>query len=174
MPMDTAIAGLIGAGIGAAAGMTGTLLAQILQSRREHRKWLLSKKEDAYSNSLRYLLKALNRRTKITADGIAILSKEDMPEWFADLGEAQSWITSLTIYCSSDVRETIKQVAGKFNGVISTLMGNDVLIAAEHPNENKSDRIVVNQGLDNLAETVSFAYIEILKCAQKELGEHIR
>ena len=174
MPMDTAIAGLIGASIGAAAGMTGTLLAQILQSRREHRKWLLSKKEDAYSNSLRYLLKALNRRSKITADGIAILSKEDMPEWFADLGETQSWITSLTIYCSSDVRDTIKQVAGKFNGVISTLMGNDVLIAAEHPNENKSDRIIVNQGLDNLAETVSFAYTDILKCAQKELGEHIR
>jgi len=48
MPMDSAIAGLIGAGVGAAAGMTGTLLAQILQSRREHRKWRLSKKEDAY------------------------------------------------------------------------------------------------------------------------------
>ena len=174
MPMDSAVAGLIGAGIGAVAGITGTFLAQILQSRREHRKWILSRKEDAYSNSLRYLLKALNRRSKITVEGVAVLSKEDMPEWFTDLSEAQAWITSLTIYCSNDVRETIKLIASKFNGTMSMLMGSDVLIAAEHSKEVERDPLVINRGLGNLAETVAFAYLEILKCAQKELGEHIQ
>ncbi|MCB1824404.1 MAG: hypothetical protein H6974_15560 [Gammaproteobacteria bacterium] len=117
MPIDPAVAGLIGAGIGAIAGMSGTLMGQILQSKRENKKWLLSRKEDAYSNSLRYLLKALNKRSKLTADGIAVLAKEDMPEWFSDLSEAQAWITSLTIYCSEDVRETIDIIRNKKNNL---------------------------------------------------------
>jgi hypothetical protein len=91
--MDSEIAGLVGAGIGAVAGMSGTLLAQALQSRREHRKWVLTKKEEAYSNALRHLLKSLNTRSYLTADGIAILGINEMPNWFSDLSEAQSWIT---------------------------------------------------------------------------------
>ena len=174
MPMDSAVSGIIGAGIGAVAGMTGRLLAQMLQSRREHQEWLLTRKEDAYSNALRYLLKSLNRRSKITAEGNAVLSKEDMPEWSTDLSEAQAWITSLTIYCSNDVCKTIKMIAGNFNVAMSMFMGSDVLLAAEHAKEVESDRVFINRGLGTLAETVSLAYLEILKCAQKELGEDVQ
>lgn len=153
MPMDSAVAGLIGAGIGAVAGMTGTLLSQLLQSRRENKKWLITRKEDAYSNTLRYLLKVLNRRSKITAKGVAVLSQEDMPDWFTDLSEAQSWITSLTIYCSHDVRKTIKLIAGKYNSAMSTLMGYNVLLLTEHPKEVESKRVIIDHGLVSLTIT---------------------
>lgn len=174
MPIDPAVSGLIGAGIGAIAGMSGTLMGQVLQSKREHKKWLLTRKEDAYSNSLKYLLRVLNKRSKLTADGIAVLAKEDVPEWFSDLSEAQAWITSLTIYCSDDVRETIKSVSSKFNGVMSMLMGNNVYISSGAENRSMEVTAHPGNGLDNLAETVSFVYLEILKCAQRELGEHIQ
>lgn len=57
---------------------------------------------------------------------------------------------------------------------MSMLMGNNVHISSE--SEGESQRVIVHQnsGLDNLAETVSFVYLEILKCAQRELGEHIQ
>ena len=49
--MDSATSGLIGAGIGAAASILGAIFAQAFQSRREHQRWVLARKEEAYSNS---------------------------------------------------------------------------------------------------------------------------
>lgn len=171
--MDSAIAGLSGAGIGALAGMTGTIIAQTLQSRREHQKWLLTRKEDAYSNSLRHLLRVLNRRSILTADGLAILGKDEVPEWFTDITEAQAALTSLMIYCAPDVRQTVKQVATKYNAAISMLMGHRVDIAADSPAETVPDRVSTTTSMGTFVETVSYAYLEILKCAEKDLGDHV-
>ena len=67
-----------------------------------------------------------------------------------------------------------RQGAGKYNAAMSMLMGSDILLAAEHQKEFESDRAFINHGLSTLAETVAFAYQEILKCARKELGENIQ
>jgi hypothetical protein len=171
--MDSAIAGLIGAGIGAIAGMAGTLIAHSLQLKSEKNKWLLSKREEAYSNALRYLLKSLNQRSKITANGTAILAQSEMPDWFSNLSEAQSWITVLTIYSSDETRASISNISSKLNGTISMLMGSGLLIASEQPETIQNDTVVIDNGLSNLAEMVAFAYTEILKCAQTDLGKHV-
>lgn len=171
--MDPAVAGLIGAGIGAIAGMAGTLIAHSLQLKSEQNKWLLSKREEAYSNSLRYLLKSLNQRSKITADGTAILAQSEMPDWFRYLSEAQSWITALTIYSSSETREPVSLISAKFNGIMSMFMGSGLFIAADESGEIQDGKIQLDDGLSNLAEMIALAYTEILKCAQTDLGKHV-
>lgn len=46
--MDAAVAGLIGAAIGAVAGFTGTVLTALLQFRLEQRKWLRNREDLAH------------------------------------------------------------------------------------------------------------------------------
>ena len=67
--MDAAVAGLIGAAIGAIAGMTGTLITAYLQAKQEHMKWMRDKRVEAYSNTIRYLVRALNKRSILTFEG---------------------------------------------------------------------------------------------------------
>ena len=72
--MDAAIAGLIGAAIGAVARMAGTLITAILQAKQEHTRWIGDKRVEAYSNTVRYLVKALNKRSSIVIEGGTLTS----------------------------------------------------------------------------------------------------
>jgi len=53
--MDSAVAGLIGAGIGALAGLLGSVFTTYFQTAQEHQKWLRDKRAESYSNTIRYL-----------------------------------------------------------------------------------------------------------------------
>lgn len=144
-----------------------------MQSKRDHKKWRLSKKEEAYSNTLRYLLKVLNRRSQITADGITFISKEHLPQWFQDISEAQAWMTSLTIVCSSNVRAEINSVSEKLNAEMSLFLGMEMKIG--EAKELDQVRIVSPSKpiTGNLSEAVAFAYSEVLQSARNDLGKHI-
>ncbi len=166
--MDSAISGLLGAGIGAVAGMFGAVLTQSLQLRNDHKKWLLSKKEEAYSSAIRFLLKSLNRRSKMTATGIAVLGQNELPDWFIDLSEAQAWVSSITIYASCETKESINQVAYRFNSVMSELLHYYPTLTIE---ERQCGITTIEE--ESLSKFLSFAYEEVLKCAQNDLGKHI-
>jgi len=58
--MDAAVAGLIGAAIGAVAGFTGTVLTAVLQFRLEQRKWLRAR-EDLTIKELRVAIAELTK-----------------------------------------------------------------------------------------------------------------
>jgi len=72
--MNAAIAGLIGAAIGAMAGIVGAFVTQYLQARAAARNWLRDKREGAYSNALRYLLRVHNKRSQLefTEKGLTV------------------------------------------------------------------------------------------------------
>ncbi len=162
--MDSSIAGLIGAGIGALAGMAGTVIGQYMQSRRDQRSWLLDKKEDTYSNTLRYLSKVVNRRSQITANGKAILSIDDTSLWFNDVSEAQAWMTSLTIYCSEGVRTKICEALKDYNEALSCFVGTD-------SNAIDAGKKSISSG--NLIETMVKVRESVLTCARQDLGKVI-
>lgn len=101
--MDSGVAGLIGAGIGALAGVAGTLITNHLQAKQERLKWLRDKRVESYSNTIRYLTRALNKRSEISIDSgslVTVMGKNVTKEWFDDLSEALAWFSSLSIYCS--------------------------------------------------------------------------
>ena len=119
--MSSAIAGLIGAMIGAGAGVTGALITQLMQARTERAKWLRSKKEETYANALRYLLRMRNRRSAIEPGGKAYISEEHRGEWLSDIVDAQFWTSILTIYCSEDQKSAIAEVSQDLNSVVEDI-----------------------------------------------------
>ncbi len=107
--MDPAIAGLIGASIGAVASLLGSLLSNLIMTRNERdkwvrtqeterEKWLRDRLQEIYSSCIHHLSMLLGRRSEITAEGGAVLSKDDVGEWFNDYSEAQKWLALLLIY----------------------------------------------------------------------------
>lgn len=106
--MDSALAGLIGAGIGAMAGLLGSLLSNWMviqkdekrwfrERQAEEEKWLKERLQEIYTNCIDYLSR-LFRRSEISADAGAILKQEHQRELFTDYSESQKWLGLLAIY----------------------------------------------------------------------------
>jgi hypothetical protein len=143
--MDSTVAGLIGAAIGALAAIASAFVTSTLQARQEHRTWLRDRKQEAYANSVRYILRVLNKRSKVTAEGMTFLGQDVMKEWFDDMSEAEIWLTALSIYCSPAQRA---QIVGTLDGVrkaISGFISSDTL----------HDRIGILDTFSSAYETVS-------------------
>lgn len=113
--MDATIAGLVGAGIGAVAGIAGALITHVLQARLERERWLRDKRVEAYTSAVRYLIRLSNKRSIITAEGVAVLGTDVVKEWFDDISDARSWLTSLLIYCSDRERPHLTVVIQSLN-----------------------------------------------------------
>lgn len=109
--MDSAVAGLIGAAVGAVSGFAGTLLTSWIsltkereQSKRNTRiekdQWLRDRLQEIYGNCLYYLSKVL-MASDISIDqgkAVAILSKEHQRNLFLDYSDAQRWLAMLLVY----------------------------------------------------------------------------
>src|SRR5215203_802226 len=120
--VSSAIAGLIGAAIGALAGVAGAFISQRMQARATQKRTLQSKREEAYSNTLRNLLKVQNTRDEWSSkDGVWIghITAEGIMSVYPDMIEAQFWASALTMYCSEDQREPIKRVSNSINNTVA-------------------------------------------------------
>lgn len=120
--MDSTAAGLIGAAIGALAAIISAFVASTLQARQEHHKWLRDRKQEAYANSVKYIVRVCNKRSIITADGLTVVGQDAQKEWFDDMSEALTWMTNLSIYCSSGQRAKIKEALDRIREVMADLM----------------------------------------------------
>lgn len=125
--MDSTVAGLIGAGIGSAAGLSGTVLAHALQRRQERATWIRNKQLEAYSSTLRYVLRLLHKRSSITADGQAVLGQEAIKEWFDDLAEIHSWLAVLTVYCSDESRRELAPIQRRLREITDHALEGGIL-----------------------------------------------
>jgi hypothetical protein len=113
--MDSAVAGLFGAGIGALAGIAGAVMTHSLQTRLERQKWLRDRRVEAYTSAIRFLIRISNKRSQITAEGVTVLGQDVMKEWFDDISEARSWLTSLLVYCSERERGNLTAATRALN-----------------------------------------------------------
>lgn len=157
--MDAALAGLIGAGIGAFAGIVGTFVTNYLQASQEHKKWIRDKRVESYSNSIRYLLRVINKRSQISIEGgrlITIMGKDVQKEWFDDLNEAVAWLSSLSIYCSKEQSKDVNLAFRKIENIVLSII---------NPNSDVSDL----SGGD-----ASSALDIIVSCARKDIGREVR
>jgi hypothetical protein len=109
--MDAAVAGFLGAIVGGAATFGGTVVSNAQQAQREHKKQHEQRKVEAYSNTLRSLLRVAHRRSSVSAEGGAFLGKDMIASWFDDIVDAEYWLTILSATCSSQHRESIQKAA---------------------------------------------------------------
>jgi HPt (histidine-containing phosphotransfer) domain-containing protein len=60
-------------------------------------------------------------RSRLLADAGAIITKEDQPEWFGDLAEAQFWLHALIGRCESAQAARLEDSAQKLDDAISSM-----------------------------------------------------
>ena len=87
--MDAGLAAVIGAGIGGATAIVGSFATTVLSARATRSQWRRSQAADGYANSLRYLTRAVAVRSRFTSRGRAVLSKDDVHQFFVDLADAE-------------------------------------------------------------------------------------
>jgi len=122
--MDPTLIGFVGTLIGALAAIAGVLLTNRLQAAREQKDWLRSKKEEAYSQSIRSLLRVSGRRSKVRSDGRALLSESDIKDWFDDCINSQHWIAQISIYSpkafkAHRIGEKAKELKAILDGLVA-------------------------------------------------------
>jgi hypothetical protein len=156
--MDAAIAGLVGAAIGAVAGMAGTLITSYLQAKQEHTKWIRDKRVEAYSNTIRYLVRALNKRSSLSLESGAIISvmgKDVIKEWFDDLSEILVWLSAVSIYCSKSQQSKIAHATQISTKAVCDFVNSD---------SEKS----------NLVNAISSALGIVEECARQDIGRAVK
>jgi hypothetical protein len=156
--MDSAVAGLIGAGIGAVAGIAGTLITTYLQAKQERLKWLRDKRVESYSNTIRYLTRALNKRSSISIESgtlVTIMGQDVVKEWFDDLSESLVWLSSLSIYCSENQQ---KEIINAFRVVEQAV----------------SDLITSDSRPLNLQSIISSVLDSVIECARRDISRAVR
>lgn len=156
--MDSAVAGLIGAVIGASAGITGTLISTYIQTKQERLEWLRDKRVESYSNTIRYLTRALNKRSIISIESgtpMTVMGQDITKEWFDDLSESLVWLSSLSIYCSENQQ---KEIISAFRVVEQAV--SDLVTSNSHPS--------------NLQKVISSVLDSVIECARRDIDRTVR
>ena len=122
--MNTAVIGLLGALIGAAAGLAGTWLTSSLQAHRDQAKWLLETRVAAYSKAIRHLYRAGYRMTKVSEESGPIIAEEDIKEWFDDVTEALYQVVWLTVVCGKSQFSAVQQAQYDLDVAVAQLVGD--------------------------------------------------
>jgi hypothetical protein len=169
--VSSAIAGLIGAAIGALAGVAGAFISQRMQARATQERALQSKKEEAYSSTLRYMLRVQNRRGGVSAETGPYITKEGVKELFDDIVEAQYWASTLTIYCSKAQRETVKEVSHNLNETVEDFVSGKPMIRAFQQKAGTAMSEFVDPEFGGPLPEFSRWYEAILACAREDIGE---
>jgi hypothetical protein len=160
--VSSAIVGLIGAAIGALAGVGGAVISQRMQARATQQRTLESKKEEAYSSTLRYLLRVQNRRSGLSGEsGMPYIAKEGIKDFFDDMVDAQFWVSTLTIYCAEDQRETVEKVSRALNETVALFVSGE---SRQHIDKKNPGSLPYGQDFRSWYET-------ILACAREDIGE---
>ena len=121
MAMDPALAGLLGALVGGGATFVGTVVSNTQQARHTRDRQRLERKVEAYSNSVRSLLRAAHRRSEVTTKSgasVSIMGQDQVAAWFDDLIDAEYWTTVLTTACGSRQRQAIQEAAKSLHDAI--------------------------------------------------------
>ena len=155
--MDSAVAALIGASIGAIAGVVGVLLTNILQARSQHKIWIRDKKAEAYANALRHLYRLTNKRSKVMSNGAAILSEEHQKEWFDDYIATIESLSAISIYSREEFENSIEHCA------IELRVEMEKIILGYNSNDSPLSNIVHFQELaESLEDEITLAAVRDL------------
>lgn len=123
--MESALIGLAGALLGAIAALFGGVLNDRRQARIEAVRWRRDQLANASQQALRYLLRATNRRSKITLKGgtaLTVLSTEHQRDWFDDLVEAQVWLRTAATFSVPERAAALEAAAVHLDHDISSLV----------------------------------------------------
>jgi len=155
--VDAALAGLVGAGIGAVGGFGGSLATSVLAGRRQREAWRLDQMASAYGKTLEHLTRAAVPGGEFTANGAFVLTKDDVRELMLSLADAEHSLTLATGFCSPIAMQTMTGALADLSALVRNVL----------PGPNNAQYMDstqdINEQLWRIQETVS-------NCAQNDLG----
>jgi len=151
----------MGAGIGASATVIGNLVNTRSQASHERTSWNRERKEAAYNNAIRYVLRARNRSSGLTEEGMSHMTEESIAAFFDDLVDAQHWVSMLTTACADDQRNALVAVRERLNRIVDESTG----APAEMPSRGSA----IESG-DAPSERFTKIYEQLLTSARADLG----
>jgi hypothetical protein len=156
--MNPGITALIGAAIGAMAGISAALLGNWYQSRMEHQRWIRDKKAEAYASALRSLYRLTNRRSFLLADGTPVLAREHQKEWFDDYIATVEAMGTLSIYAEKEFSRSLYQHAYKLRSEFEAAIAGRISDSAQI------------EDLGQFRQMTEELEDEIVKSAARDLG----
>ena len=133
--MDPALSGVLGAAIGATAGLAGTFMSNVGTRKQAKRK----ERADSYATALTHLTRAAARRSDLTATGQTLLAKGDLPQWFLDLADAEHSLAVATGHSSPDVRQEMVAALRDLTTIVQEISKGPVQISPK--GETVMDRL---------------------------------
>lgn len=162
--MDPSISALIGAAVGSMTTLTASYLAHRFNREAETRKWRLTKKEEAYSQCMRALLKVMNSRSLLKSDGTLIFDVNKASEWVENCINAIFWTRQLSIYSPQAFSANgIEEPLRKFEDLVEGLSAG-----ASYFNSNDSTIETVVVRKDGTRVSFSSSYAEVLLWAVEQ------
>lgn len=164
--IDETWAALIGAFIGAVAGLGAAWLTSARQERAEHTKWLREQMQQAYSNAL----KSLAKSTVIPIGN----DLGELEAWFDGLAEVRESLVLLQVY-SVKAHSRIEHVSQR---LFQTISENDFALVATQiatieGNVSPSSGFVA-WGVAQIRTKINEALIEVTDSARLDLGKVIK
>jgi hypothetical protein len=125
-----ATAGLIGAAIGAAAGVSASLVSAYFQRHDERLAFQRQRKAEAYGSAVEHLFRAAARRT---AEGKPVLSQDDQGQWFIDLVDGLQSLTAVVAYAGQGWRTELLDVLQHYGIAVWELTQKSLEIKVKPP-----------------------------------------
>ena len=101
---------ILGAIIGAFAAIFGVLIGNFLMRQYENKKLHRIKKQEVYSNLLRYIIRIKNKHSEINIHGDKLLKLEHQKELFDEFAEIKIWSLKAEVFCSRKYRKRFKEI----------------------------------------------------------------
>lgn len=162
--MDQTIAALLGALIGALAGLGASWLTTSRQERADRRKWLRDQRQQAYTNALKSLSKA-------TVIPIGTSTKE-IESWFSGLAEVRESLIALQIYCNNQrFAELSKDLFEAIEEQPFALVATTAQILEQESEDVR--RGVVVWGIARIKGQIDKVLKEVTRSASYDLGREI-
>lgn len=101
----------LGSIIGAVSATVVVLIGGYLTFRREKNKERRLRKQEGYTNLLRYIIRVKNKTSFIDSEGNLQLEKEDHKEFYDEIAEVKIWALICSMYVSDRYKEEFKKSA---------------------------------------------------------------
>jgi hypothetical protein len=163
--LDSAWAALLGALVGAIAGIFSSWLSIARQERAEQRKWHREQRRHTYARALQSLARATIIPIGTDSDNIK--------SWFQELAELRESLIVLQIYCRYGESELIKATEEFFDETEKYSFAYIATQAAAEEKENGKRNDIVLRDIANIRAKIYRLLESVTASARIDLGQEI-
>lgn len=143
--MSSAVAAVVGAGLGAGATLIVSVVNARFQARREATAWERERKQAAYYGATRALLRVRNRRRRLANSPWSDIPKEELLAHLDDVVDAQHGLSMLLVVCGEQQRAALRGAVESYDRLVDDMLDRE---------KARARRQEISTGVDNVWSNV--------------------